>query len=740
MKPTIVNFLLLCVFITGVLAQSQNGLEFTNAEHDMNTNSFGYQVTINQNFVKNQTVVSPICNNTEDANAVITYSLHSKSQYFDIDQHSGEVMLRVDGLTLEHDTRYSATIQCSSQSVGKSTEQHLSASLMVHFLVQNEFTPVFDHRLTQMEFTFSEGNDISGDMGIIFDFNASDEDRGECGQISYSIISLNTKLFQIDNSTGVLSFVRQLDYEMDTQHTVVIKARSGDSDRCSTPATPTADTSVVIHVNDINDTPPQFDQPVYDVRIEENALIHDVITVRCRDPDTTSHLVYTILDLQNTFGISSKGTIRLLGRLNYEVNPSIKLTISCRDVEGIADQVDRATLNVTVSPVNEHRPSIEPSIIPVSIEDTTPVGTVLVSPVPGSDAVETYTVMDEDRGSNHGQYNFTLSFPNPEDEKYFRIDHETGELSLQRQIKTHCLQDGVSNTIINIKITVCDLPMELSDECNVLAVTLYVITTDCIPYFPQNLTAVSVVESTASGTHFLSRPCQDSGNITVRTVVILPDSEDAGGASFFSYDQQRGTLVLSQSLDYEVKQEYTLQLMCTNSYNSTAFARVEVTVLPVNDNPPFFDKSVYTFEVDDQKQDMNKQVGRVEAEDLDQDVGANLTYSLVNPSEHFKLDPNGYISLSNSLPDSESTFVLEVRASDGNFSVDTVVVIVQKETQVSTDDLTLIIIVFSSILMLMVLLLLFSWIIICCLLRRRNKGRYMGSSLYNGNATATENK
>ena len=703
----------------------------------MNTNSFEYHVTINQNFIVNQTIVSPTCINTQDVKAIITYDLHSESQYFNIDQNSGGVTLTVDGVTLEHDTRYSATIQCSSQTVGSSTKQHLSASLMVHFLVQNEFSPVFDHRLTQMEFTFSEDYDVTGNKSVIFDFNATDRDRGECGQISYSIISQNRNLFRIHNTTGILSFVRQLDYERRSRHTIVIRAKSGNSDRCSSPASPSADTSVVIHVNDTNDTPPQFDQAVYNVLVEEGASPHDIIKVRCQDPDTTSHLVYSVLNLQNIFAISTEGTVSVTRRLNYETNPSFQVGVSCRDVEGSDDQVAKATINVTVSPINEHRPTIEPSSIPVSVEDTAPVGTILVSTVPASNALATYTVTDEDRGSDHGQYNFTLSISNPEDEMYFTIDHETGEVSLKRLLKTQCQQGGIVNTLIGIRVVVCDLPLQLNDECNVLTVTLYVISSECVTYFPRELTVVSVNESTEIGTHFLSIPCRDSINTTTKTVAIVPDSSDA---QFFSYDQQRGSLFLLQSLDYEVKQTYTLQLLCTNNYDSTASARVEVTVLPANDNPPFFDKPVYVFEVVNQKQDVPKQVGRIKAEDLDRDVGANLAYSLVNPSGYFELDTSGYIFLSNSLPDSESSFILEARASDGEFSTSTTIVIVQQQTQTSTDDLTVIIIVFSSILMLMVLLLLFSWVFICCLLRRRGKGKYTGSSLYNGAATATEDK
>ena len=695
----------------------------------------------------NQTILQVECTNAQNARAEITYSLHSTDR-FSIDRETGTVRLIVDGLSLVHRTMYSATVQCTS-SKSNGASQHQSAALHVTYFIVNDFTPVFlNYGSPPPKFVFLENNNITGDKAIIYDFNAEDEDRGICGQISYSIESLHTpEVFQINKTTGVVSFSQPLDYETEDRHTIVISAGSPNILQCSSPAAPRATATIYINVDDINDTPPQFDSDVYNVSIEENSSPHNIVTVNCRDPDTSNHIIYDILDTHNLFVITG-GIVRFTEELDYETNPMFSLTVSCEDTEGISKQIDYAKINIAILPVNEHRPIITPESRVLSITDTaTPQGALLISPVPGSNPLKTYTVTDRDHGSNHNQYNFTIS-GNGIDEKYksfFALNRTTGDLTLQKKLdKTQCGQDGIPPDRIDFSITVCDVP-EVK-VCSMLSVTIYILIGDCIAHFPQQEISLSLKESSLTGTNLISLPCEDFINSTNKTVTILQDSYVTQP---FSYSQQDGFLVLSQSLDYEREEVYTLQLMCNNSYNSVATVAVEVRVLPENDNPPFFNKSVYIINI---VQNIPQLVGQIEAKDLDKDVGGDIVYSLTKPSLFFTVNENGHIYLSENIPDSENAFVLEVRASDGNFSANATIVILHDSVEVrasdgnfsanativilhdsvdsmSNNDHKVLIIIFSIILFLMAVLLIVSWI--WCLFCRRSRGKYSRGGLQN---------
>ena len=681
-------------------------------------------VTINQNDLVNQTIETVQCTNARDSRPVMysLYYLPGSTQYFSIDQTTGDIKLMVDGLAFENDVTYSAQIQCS-----QSDDTPLDASLRVRYQIQNEYTPTIIPS-TLIQLSFSEDYDISGENSVIFDFSATDSDRGACGLITYSIGSKNRDLFHIDPTSGVLTFLRPLDYESRKQHTVVILAENKAA-LCSSPASPRAQSAVQIRVNDTNDTPPQFDHNTYNVSIQEHAktpLPYIIVSVSCFDPDTTSHLVYTLHNSNAPFIINNRGNVSITEELDYETKPSYTLTVSCEDVRGERYQIDNATINVTVLPLNEHRPSVMPSLITFTINTSTPEGTVLVSPLPDSTARETYTVRDLDRGSNHGQFNFTITMHPEEYGEHFSLDHETGELSLLNRFRqTQCGQEDPLIAKITMSITVCDI----SDVsmCNILTVHLFVLNRNCTAHFDQPTKNVSVNETTPIGTNILSLVCRDFSNVTKKTIILLPSPKDSftDAEQVFTFDQDSDTLILLQSLDYEARKIYTLHLMCSNSYNTTATTQVVVNVLPENDNRPFFDRSLYFINVTDDKRDIPRQIGQIQATDRDKDVGAHLEYSSVNPSQYFMVQPDGQVFLLKSLPESETVFTLAVTASDGKFSSNTTIIIIQEPTlseeSALTEDSIVLMAVFSTILLFMVVILLLSWIIFCRLLHRQSK-------------------
>lgn len=703
---------------TGVRSQNDR-LIFSNAIYHTNTQTYEYAVNITQNTVINQTILTAQCIDTEDPAAIITYSLPLitlADSLFTVTLASGEVKLAVDSLILENDTRYDTQIRCSSSSY----ESDITASLRVHYQLKNEFSPVFSNT-EQLQLSFSENNDISGDNGIIHDFDATDSDRGDCGVIEYSITSANTDLFQINSTTGVLSFIRSLDRELKDQHTITIQTAN--------PLCPASDkkaySSVNIAVEDTNDTPPKFSQVTYTTNITENEEGRRLILkVSCSDPDSNSRISYSMESRQQFF-MDTEGNIFVDESVDYEDTQSFSFLVYCRDDQGGSNQVGNATVNVAVIPINEHRPHFKERSLTVILNDTAPVGTVVVAPAEfGSNASKTYIVTDRDQGLNHGEYNFTLA--NTNESENFDLDPKTGILRLKRKFrKLFCGQEngGILSETIHIRIIACDV-QDLA-ACESLQVTLYVLTSNCNVFFPINSTNISISELAPAGQGFLSLPCEDYSNFTSKTVTILSNDKDV--AMLFSYNPKNGSLYLLKPLDYEVKDFFLFQLKCSNNYNTTATVEVVVNVLPENEHKPVFDKAVYVVKLDDSVSTVPRSVEQINASDQDRGHGGDLSYSLAEPSQYFSIGTDGQIWLIQTLPHSETVFPIAVSVSDGEFSANTTVIVLRMSAEAEDSaEYTILVLVFSATLVFLLILLLLSWIFICRLGCRRNRRKRVG--------------
>ena len=73
--------------------------------------------------------------------------------------------------------------------------------------------------------------------------------------------------------------------------------------------------------------------------------------------------------------------------------------------------------------------------------------------------------------------------------------------------------------------------------------------------------------------------------------------------------------------------------------NMSSVTTVVVTLLDVNDNPPEFERTVYTMSVDESAA-IGAAVGRVFATSRDTGINAEMAYSIVGPNGHeFAIDP-----------------------------------------------------------------------------------------------------
>lgn len=91
-------------------------------------------------------------------------------------------------------------------------------------------------------------------------------------------------LFAIDARSGHLTLARHLDYELSRRHSLVVMATDSGDPPLS------ANLTILVEVQDINDNAPVFDQSVYSVKVSESMAVNSQVG---QESITFSIIVYT---------------------------------------------------------------------------------------------------------------------------------------------------------------------------------------------------------------------------------------------------------------------------------------------------------------------------------------------------------------------------------------------------------------------------------------------------------------
>lgn len=131
----------------------------------------------------------------------------------------------------------------------------------------NDNPPVFE----QNTYEKSTAEDVHEGAALL-QVRATDRDQGGNSEIIYSIVqSENEHLFNIDPTTGVITVAASLDYEKRTELKFLVAASD-----CGSPSL-FATATVTIHVEDVNDNKPIFQQQLYNITIKEHTAIETCI-------------------------------------------------------------------------------------------------------------------------------------------------------------------------------------------------------------------------------------------------------------------------------------------------------------------------------------------------------------------------------------------------------------------------------------------------------------------------------
>ncbi|XP_069129376.1 protocadherin Fat 4-like [Argopecten irradians] len=432
----------------------------------------------------------------------------------------------------------------------------------------NQHTPVFVTKVFEVY--------IDEDVAIgreIANITATDADMmGPNGRVQYSIASGNPdNLFALNSVNGALTIEKALDYETTTTHHLNISVRDQgllykEISRIFT-----------VHVQDVNDQVPEFNQTQYDAYIAENSPSGErVIKVTATDADTGVHAAIEYhLDDTSRFSIeSTTGIIRSQGQLDYESQSTYTVTVMA--INPGTTMKGSTNVHIHLTGVNEYFPQFMQNAysftITESVADGSPVGSVHAN--------------DNDKGEDGIVYYYLIGSSNT---KGFKINYSSGLITVNGR------PDYESSPQIDLNVLAKNWGSVQGNDTDQCTVSIKVTDANDAPVFNESVYMATVKEGSGGG-------------ISVTQVFAVDNDNKQSDPQFyytilggnlnnaFTIDASSGIVTTSGSgnLDREIDAMYNITVGAVDSGvpPQTGSATVQVTLEDVNDNSPYFDPAM----------------------------------------------------------------------------------------------------------------------------------------------------
>nr|XP_009672244.1 PREDICTED: protocadherin Fat 4-like [Struthio camelus australis] len=322
---------------------------------DVNDNSPVFGVTSTTiNILENAPVGTIVINVSatdvdEDFNGFVVYTLKGGEGKTDIDS-SGSILLEKE-LDREAQEFYNLTVIASDQG-----QPVLSTALNLTVIVDdvNDNPPVFISSRYEMSVIEDE---VLGKT--LLTVSATDLDAGANAMVKYRIVSqrpsTSLPVFLVNMTTGQLSLSQQLDYETVKQFEVEVEASDGGQPSLSTT------TLVLLHVLDINDNPPEFNQAAYDVFVFESIQKGSPIyAFSITDKDEAGFSQGHFVHNSTLFTVDIPGVLSLRNDTELDRETASGFTLQVWAVDAETNGLNSSALfHITVLDVNDNNPEFQ---------------------------------------------------------------------------------------------------------------------------------------------------------------------------------------------------------------------------------------------------------------------------------------------------------------------------------------------------------------------------------------------
>ncbi|MGV0986792.1 MAG: cadherin domain-containing protein, partial [Limnohabitans sp.] len=402
---------------------------------------------------------------------------------------------------------------------------------------------------------------------VIHTAQASDVEDGTT--LSYSLSGTDASYFDINQSTGELTFKAAPNYEAG-KPSYAVQVVATDSGQPTGTHILTATQNLTITLKDVNEAPTAISLSASTLA-ENNTAGAVVATLSATDPDGalsgnagafTYALVSGTGDTDNSAFTIVDNQLKLTGVANYEGQSSYSVRIQVTDAGGLTYQT---TKTITVSDVNEAPTAI--SLSASTLAENNTAGAV----------VATLSATDPDGAlsGNAGAFTYALvSGTGDTDNSAFTI------VDNQLKLTGVANYEGQSSYSVRIQVT---------DAGGLTYQTTKTITVSDVNEAPTaiSLSASTLAENNTAGAVVATLSATDpdgalSGNAGAFTYALVSGTGDTDNSAFTIVDNQ---LKLTGVANYEGQSSYSVRIQVTDAGGLTYQTTKTITVSDVNEAP-----------------------------------------------------------------------------------------------------------------------------------------------------------
>ena len=568
-----------------------------------------YQINISENneFAQVLLMTHLVVTNETVQCDIITFSLsQSDENLFGIDHEDDDtsVIIRVYAiLDREENPSHTFIIDAVCLPDDSVTEIQSFAPVSVNVLDVNEepsFSRPFLRGSILEHIALGTILQLEGGINAV---EAEDEDSGLNGMIRYSIE--DDVPFEVHLISGLITVSGDLDRETEDEYRFDVIATDLGSPQLS-------DTiRIVVTIEDINDSPPVFEQEVYHAEVSEGVAVNTtVITVTASDADLDEFAINTYsVSGSEAFSINpNTGELIVEGSLDRETKSSYTLTIMATDGLNHVDTI----LMINITDINDNPPIFNQTQYTIATEENSEVGITLLQ----------VSATDIDLGENAD-----ISYGILEDQQLIHVDRYTGEVSFAQTPDYEMSPQGH----FEFRVIAMNTNNENMRDLATLIIDLEDVN-DNAPQF-SDISPVEVSENRPIGTTVVRVVAEDSDSGNNARVVYTLNEEDE---EYFMIDSQTGIIQTTAIFDREMNSSFEITITATDSglppmSNSTSLL---IMVSDENDNAPIFPQN-YTFVVLEGAQ-VGTVIRNIRADDADAGINARIMYRLTGDSSaHF---------------------------------------------------------------------------------------------------------
>uniref|UniRef100_A0A8C6SHA9 Dachsous cadherin-related 1a n=1 Tax=Neogobius melanostomus TaxID=47308 RepID=A0A8C6SHA9_9GOBI len=432
---------------------------------------------------------------------------------------------------------------------------------------------------------------------------ARDPDQGENGRVSYSIQDGNAGgTFSLNPSTGSLSISKPLDREEQDVFNLTVTVEDH-----GTPPHRSSQT-LCVHVIDVNDEAPWFDDNLYEAEVSENRPPGtSVLSVSAADLDlgTNAEVTYGVIS-EDFFSINpTTGAISTTKKLDREQQEVHTLTVYAKD-GGLPPNYAKTTVKIRVLDENDHAPVFGRLFYSIEVPEN-------MEPQP----LFTLRATDRDAGPS-GDVSYRVIAGDPSGD--FHLDLLSGRRAGYTLTVRATDQGSPSlSSTVSVEITVLDI-------------------NDHRPQFESPSYTSDISEDVPIGSLVVDVKAIDLDQGANGQIVYFLSQ---GSKSMFIIDQSTGRIITAAPLDREKVASYTFDVVAIDSSpddprNSTA--RVTVYIQDVNDNAPYFIQDPLILNISVGSVSSRRVLATMKAEDKDFGANGSVFYRFANPVRGFTIN------------------------------------------------------------------------------------------------------